>query len=313
MLSQLPLFLNLQDDELLALEQLAKELKVNEHEFLFHAGEGRNFLYIVLEGRIKVYDPAESDESIAVIEKGHPLSEEAIMDVPGVHSKSAQALTPSTVLAVPSSAFNGFMTQHPRGAAQILKNIAEMLARRLKSSNRRIITIYRIGKLLSDVSLRKNPTLLAEKILATILLAIKATKGVIIIFNKNTRKYEAPALYGYAAKDMPAVVALLGGSPQFRAILDGKKTVCVTGEKNIVDQKLELLATHSLIVAPMVNDETFGAIILGDKKDPLGFSTRNETLLSIISKEISLALAEAHVRQERQAEQDLKRVYIEGL
>ncbi|GEM_PF-4470799 len=313
MLSQLPLFLNIQDDELLALEQLAKEMTINEGEFLFHAGEGRNFLYVILEGKIKVFDPAESDESIAIIEKGYPVSEEALMDVPGVHSKSAQSIGHSMVLALSSSAFKGFMVQHPRGAAQILKNIAEMLAQRLKSSNRRIITIYRIGKILSDSTTRKNTTQLTEKILTTILLAIKATKGIIVIFNKHTQKYEAPANYGYPTKDLAGIVNLLASNPSFKTIMGNKKTMVITGEQEIHTHAMELLGSQSLIISPMTNDETFGAIILGDKKDPHGFSTRNETLLSIISKEISFALAEANLLSEKQAEKDLKRVYIEGL
>lgn len=308
-----PLFKNIEEEELLALESLAKEVPLSAGEFLFHAGESRNYMYIILEGKIKVFDPSESEESVGIIEQGQPLSEEALMDSPGVHSKSAQAMLRSKVLVLPSSSFKGFMAQHPHGAAQLLKNMAEMLASRLKSTNRRIIAIYRVGKILSDPDLRKNLKSLSEKILSVILTVIKASKAIIAINNSLDHKMEATAFYGFPGEEVGKILKTLNDSKEFNEILSERKTIFINGAKELEAARLGFLAKSSLIVSPMTNEDTFGAIILSDKKDPLGFSVRNEVLLSIITKEVTLALAEARLRKEKEAEQELKRVYIEGL
>lgn len=313
MLSELSIFQNLKEDELLALESASKEMPLAQNEFLFHAGESRSYVYVLLEGEIKIFDPQESEESIAIVEKGQPLSEEALMDEPGVHSKNAQALVPSKVLIHSASAFKGFMVQHPAGAAQILRNIAQMLATRLKSSNRRIITIYRIGKILGDPHARKDIKILSEKILSTLLSVIKATMGLILIRNPHKKEFLATAFYGYTGNDVTKILEAMKNSSSLNDILGTGRTVSINNDEEIKKQGFSNLATKSLLISPMVNEETFGAIILADKKDPQGFSTRNQILLSIITKEVTLSIAEAKLRQEKQAEEEFERVYIEGL
>ena len=267
----------------------------------------------MLDGEIKIFDPQESEESIAIIEKGQPLSEEALMDEPGVHSKNAQALAPSKVLILSSSAFKGFMVQHPSGAAQILQNIAQMLAVRLKSSNRRIITIYRIGKILGDPEARKDIKILSEKILSTILSVIKAAMGLILIKNPHKKEFLATAFYGYTGNDVAKILETMKDSSSLNDVLGNAKTISINSGEEIKKQEFSSLATKSLLISPMVNEDTLGAIILADKKDPQGFSTRNQILLSIITKEVTLSIAEAKFREEKRAEEEFERVYIEGL
>jgi hypothetical protein len=98
-LRQVELFGQLAADDLLQIASVAEERAFNAGDYLFYEGEEGDYMYLVLEGRIRI---EVGEKEIAVIGPGKPTGEFAILDR-RPRSASARALEDTRTLAIHSA------------------------------------------------------------------------------------------------------------------------------------------------------------------------------------------------------------------
>ena len=133
-LRQLSRLMNvLSDDELERLIPLLSERKLDSREFLFSAGEAPDRVYLLLKGRVKVYQVAENGKEIIldVAEKGDVVGDMAIVE-DGERIASAQALDEAVAASISWEDFSHLLHQSPRLAFAM----AELMAGRLAGMQR---------------------------------------------------------------------------------------------------------------------------------------------------------------------------------
>ncbi len=127
-ISDIPLFNGLPEDQLLAIKQIAVEKKVNKGEAIFSEGdEGKGF-YVVLEGRVKIYKvSAEGKEQILhIFGQGQPFGEVPVF-AGQKFPANAQAISKARVLFFPRTAFVTLITENPSLSLNMLAVMASKL------------------------------------------------------------------------------------------------------------------------------------------------------------------------------------------
>jgi CRP-like cAMP-binding protein len=110
-ISAIPLFNGLPDDQLSAIRQIAVEKQYTKGQTLFSEGDETRGLFVVIEGRIKIYKvSSEGKEQILhIIEAGQSFGEVTVFTGQQLPA-NAQALVKSRILLFPRSAFVGLVT-----------------------------------------------------------------------------------------------------------------------------------------------------------------------------------------------------------
>jgi CRP/FNR family transcriptional regulator len=127
-ISDIPLFNGLPEDQLRAIKQIAVEKKVNKGEAIFSEGdEGKGF-YVVLEGRVKIYKvSAEGKEQILhIFGQGQPFGEVPVF-AGQKFPANAQAISKGCVLFFPRNAFVALITENPSLSLNMLAILSSKL------------------------------------------------------------------------------------------------------------------------------------------------------------------------------------------
>lgn len=120
-ISGIPLFSGLPDDQLQAIEQIALEKHVNKGETIFTEGdEGKGF-FVVINGRVKIYKvSAEGKEQILhIFGSGQPFGEVPVF-AGQQFPANAQAISKARLLFFPRTAFVDLITENPSLALNML-------------------------------------------------------------------------------------------------------------------------------------------------------------------------------------------------
>jgi len=127
-LRQVPLFASLSDDELATIAPLFRELQVDRHEFVFFEGDPPRWVYIVIEGRIKLLKYSEEGKTV-ILHLLHPGEMFGGVAAFGrrPYPFSAQALILSRVLRIAGPDFHAIMTRHPDVSDQVIRELAARL------------------------------------------------------------------------------------------------------------------------------------------------------------------------------------------
>jgi len=148
-MSRIPLFNGLPEDQLLAINQIAVEKKANKGEAIFSEGdEGKGF-YVVLEGRVKIYKvSAEGKEQILhIFGQGQPFGEVPVF-AGQKFPANAQAISNGRLLFFPRTAFVALITENPSLSLNLLA---------IMSSKLREFTVQ-----IENLSLKEMPARLAS-------------------------------------------------------------------------------------------------------------------------------------------------------
>ena len=148
-ISDIPLFSGLPEDQLRSIKQIAVEKKVNKGETIFSEGdEGKGF-YVVLEGRVKIYKvSAEGKEQILhIFGQGQPFGEVPVF-AGQKFPANAQAISKARVLFFPRSAFVALISENPSLSLNMLA---------IMSSKLREFTVQ-----IENLSLKEIPARLAS-------------------------------------------------------------------------------------------------------------------------------------------------------
>jgi CRP/FNR family transcriptional regulator, nitrogen oxide reductase regulator len=113
-LAQIPLFRRVAPEDRERLAAVASVKSYDRGEHVFHEGDGSDFFYVVVTGRVKVYKIAPSGNHLIleIFGPGGPLGAVAAYES-RPYPASASALEPSSCLLIPRQAFFALLEQHP--------------------------------------------------------------------------------------------------------------------------------------------------------------------------------------------------------
>ncbi len=154
LLASLPLFAQLQPEQLKELYTRLKRRTYRHGEIIFHKDDSGATMYIIAEGSVKVSVPSESGSEIilSVLGRGESFGELSLFDG---HPRSATVTAagpgPTEVFVLYRDDFNEYVNKHPRLAL----NIIESLSQRLR----------RTDNMVEDVVFLDIPARLAKKLL----------------------------------------------------------------------------------------------------------------------------------------------------
>ncbi|RTI02303.1 Crp/Fnr family transcriptional regulator [Thermus scotoductus] len=126
-LKQVPLFRDLNPEDLKALEGEARARRLKRGEVLFLEGEPVHSLFVVEKGLIKVYklDPEGRKQVVLHLEgPGRVLAEVALFLERPTYPASAEALEESQVLAIPKERFFQLAEARPPLARTLIRYLA---------------------------------------------------------------------------------------------------------------------------------------------------------------------------------------------
>ena len=125
----------LNEDELTELSKLAIERSFKPDEFVFWEDDAADYLYIVIEGRIKIlkYSSLGKEFIIAFFGPGEIFGAVAVSeDKP--YPASAQAVADTKILGIKKESFLSFLASHPQVALRVIN----VLGGRLRDAQSRL-------------------------------------------------------------------------------------------------------------------------------------------------------------------------------
>jgi CRP/FNR family transcriptional regulator len=145
----------LSDDELDRLIPLLTERTFKPREALFAAGEPAERVYLLLRGRVKIFQVAENGKEIIldVVGKGDVVGDMAVV-ADGERTASAQAIDDTVAVSITWEDFAHLVQQSPRLAVAMM----ELMAHRLAGAQRAFLNL--VSK---PVSARLADTLLSRQ------------------------------------------------------------------------------------------------------------------------------------------------------
>ena len=127
-ISVIPLFNGLPDDQLDAIRQIAVEKHYNKGQTIFSEGDETTGLFVVIDGRIKIYKvSSEGKEQILhIFEAGQSFGEVTVFTGQQLPA-NAQTLAKSRLLLFPRSAIVDLVTANPSLALNLLAIMSKKL------------------------------------------------------------------------------------------------------------------------------------------------------------------------------------------
>jgi CRP-like cAMP-binding protein len=217
-ISAIPLFNGLPDDQLGAIRQIAVEKHYNKGQTIFSEGDETTGLFVVVDGRIKIYKvSSEGKEQILhIFETGQSFGEVTVFSGQQLPA-NAQTLAKSRLLIFPRSAFVGLVTANP----SLALNLLAIMSKKLRQFAAQI----------ENLSLKEIPARLASYL---IYLAEEQGSGDAVTLNVS--KGQLASLLGTIPETLSRIFAKLSGQNLIR--VEGPKITLLDR------QGIEDLAEH---------------------------------------------------------------------
>ncbi|MEE4262312.1 MAG: Crp/Fnr family transcriptional regulator [Desulfobacteraceae bacterium] len=201
-ISAIPLFNGLPEDQLEAIKKIAIEKQLNKGEMVVSEGdEGRGF-FIIAEGRVKVFKvSADGKEQILhIFGPGQPFGEVPVFAGQRFPA-NAQAIDKARVLFLPRSSIVGLITANPSLALNMLAEMSKKL--RLFAAQ------------IENLSLKEMPARLASY-----LIHLAEEQGQEEVVTLKISKGQLASVLGTIPETLSRVFAKLSGNNLIR--VDGK-------------------------------------------------------------------------------------------
>lgn len=135
LLRNVPLFADLDEEELLTIDPLCKERKYKKSTILFFEEDIGIDMYIMKSGLVKIYQLADTKEiNLALFREGDFFGEMAIIQDGFTRSATAETLEPTVVYTINRTEFHRFLLASPKLCFRLL----EFTAQRLRNANKQI-------------------------------------------------------------------------------------------------------------------------------------------------------------------------------
>ena len=139
-LRRVEIFAGLLDEELLKVADLCKALRVPAGKAIFNEGDGGDELFIIHEGSVRVMintrkpDGTFAPSTINMLYKGQCFGEMILLNS-AVRSATVVAAEPTTLIVIREPDFRRLCDANPRIGYVVMRNLAQDLAYKLRSSN----------------------------------------------------------------------------------------------------------------------------------------------------------------------------------
>ena len=197
-ISAIPLFNGLPDDQLSAIRQIAVEKQYNKGQTIFSEGDETTGLFVVVDGRIKIYKvSSEGKEQILhIFEAGQSFGEVTVFTGQQFPA-NAQTLTKSRLLLFPRSAFVDLVTANP----SLALNLLAIMSKKLRQFAAQI----------ENLSLKEIPARLASY-----LIYLAEEQGSEDAVTLNVSKGQLASLLGTIPETLSRIFAKLSGQDLIR-------------------------------------------------------------------------------------------------
>jgi len=202
-ISAIPIFNGLPDDQIAAIKQIAVEKKVNKGEILFSEGdEGKGF-FVIAAGRLKVFkvSPEGKEQILHILGPGQPFGEVSVFAGQRFPA-NAQALENARVLFLPRAAIVNLIAANP----SLALNMLAVMSKKLRQFAAQI----------ENLSLKEMPARLSSY-----LIYLAEEQGVDEVITLNISKGQLASILGTIPETLSRIFARLSGQNLIR--VEGKK------------------------------------------------------------------------------------------
>ena len=193
-ISTIPLFNGLPEDQLEAIKKIAIEKQINKGEIVVSEGDEGNGFFVIAEGRVKVFKvSAEGKEQILhIFGPGQPFGEVPVF-AGQKFPANAQAIDKTRVLFFPRAAIVDLITANPSLALNMLAEMSKKL---------RLFAVQ-----IENLSLKEMPARLASYLIH---LADEQDKGNLVTFKIS--KGQLASILGTIPETLSRIFAKLSGN-----------------------------------------------------------------------------------------------------
>ena len=197
-ISAIPLFNGLPEDQLSAIRQIAVEKQFNKGQTIFSEGDETKGFFVVVDGRVKIYKvSSEGKEQILhIFEPGQSFGEVTVFTGQQLPA-NAQTLSKTRILLFPRSAFVDLITANP----YLALNLLAIMSKKLRQFAAQI----------ENLSLKEIPARLASY-----LIYLAEEQGTEDAVKLNVSKGQLASLLGTIPETLSRIFAKLSGQNLIR-------------------------------------------------------------------------------------------------
>ena len=141
-----PLFAGLSEADVRMLAATATAVELRPDETLFVQGSPSDSFFVILEGKVTLYVKSKLgvDQRLATLEPGMVVGETSLL-LRGTHSVTAKADQPTRLLRFADTEFERLLDASSVPALRVVRNLARVLAARLRSADIQIAEMCKDG------------------------------------------------------------------------------------------------------------------------------------------------------------------------
>ncbi len=144
---QTPLFAGLNELESAVLFGIADQQSVRRGTTLCNEGDPGDSLYVLLEGTVEILkqDASGTQQALARLTQGAVIGEMSLL-TEAPRSASVLAVSDLKLLRIPCSRFHRLLAEDSLPALKVVRNLAQVLTRRLAGMGERLVESIERGK-----------------------------------------------------------------------------------------------------------------------------------------------------------------------
>ena len=144
MLCSLPIFSDLTDEHVGIIAGVSTIINVREGQEIFHEGDARDFLYIVLEGRValEMHIPNRGRLRILTVEPREVLGWSSVSDVASKRTVTARAVSAGNLLAIDAGKLHQACEKDPVLGYAVMHHVANVIAGRLLATRLQLLDMF---------------------------------------------------------------------------------------------------------------------------------------------------------------------------
>lgn len=134
-----PIFNHLNDEQMHLIAQSANEVQYVKNELLFRFGDKDDTLYIINNGRVRIYSLSESgrEQTIRILHPGDFMGEVAVLQTEGYHSNYAEAISETSICRIHKKDLDQYLDRYP----EIMRRILSDITKRLQLSEKQTVQV----------------------------------------------------------------------------------------------------------------------------------------------------------------------------
>lgn len=284
-------------------------------EIIFREGEYGDALFIILSGEVAIEKEPLIKEtgllSTLHLTKGDFFGELAIFDG-GPRTSTARAIEDTQVISLTQTMLFRLFRKKPALASRFFKNMLQIIASRVRSTNKELMAFYEIGRLLSTAYTQNS---LFENVLKIVIAASGASRGLILMKNPVTRNLEIITMQGII-REKRQETDIINSVLVTKVLSEGKPLLIEKGGKtNKTATCISLAKEKALLAVPFgTNEEKTGVVILTDtqrrKDSKANFNDNDIVLVQAVMRQIETTLKNIRFQIEAEGRQKLQRHYF---